>query len=88
MTRTSIDVQVLREMLERGEPVTVLDVRPEDQSSEWWIPGRVHFDAYGALKANDPDAMLDSLTNEQIAARTGRSVRAVTVMRSRVQHTR
>jgi glyoxylase-like metal-dependent hydrolase (beta-lactamase superfamily II) len=57
MTRTSIDVESLREMLERGEPVTVLDVRPEDQSTEWWIPGRVHFDAYGALKAKDPDAM-------------------------------
>jgi glyoxylase-like metal-dependent hydrolase (beta-lactamase superfamily II) len=57
MTRTAIDVESLREMLERGEPVTVLDVRPEDQSTEWWIPGSVHFDAYGALKAKDPDAM-------------------------------
>ena len=54
MTRTSIDVESLRQMLEQGEPVTVLDVRPEDQSTEWWIPGRVHFDAYGALKAKDP----------------------------------
>jgi glyoxylase-like metal-dependent hydrolase (beta-lactamase superfamily II) len=57
MTRTSIDVESLREMLERGEPVTVLDVRPEDQSTEWWIPGSVHFDAYGALKVKDLDAM-------------------------------
>jgi glyoxylase-like metal-dependent hydrolase (beta-lactamase superfamily II)/rhodanese-related sulfurtransferase len=57
MTRTSIDVESLRQMLEQGEPVTVLDVRPEDQSSEWWIPGRVQFAAYRALKANDPDAM-------------------------------
>ena len=44
-------------MLERGEPATVLDVRPEDQSTDWWIPGSVHFYAYRALKANDPDAM-------------------------------
>jgi glyoxylase-like metal-dependent hydrolase (beta-lactamase superfamily II) len=57
MTRTSIDVESLREMLERGEPVTVLDVRPEDQRAEWRIPGSVHFDAYGALKAKDPNAM-------------------------------
>jgi rhodanese-related sulfurtransferase len=57
ITRTSIDVESLRQMLEQGEPVTVLDVRPEDQSSEWWIPGRVQFAAYRALKANDPDAM-------------------------------
>ena len=47
----------MREMLERDEPVTVLDVRPEDQSTEWWIPGRVRFDVYGALKAKDPDAV-------------------------------
>jgi len=57
MTGTSIDVESLRDMLERGEPVTVLDVRPEDQRTEWQIPGSVHFDAYEALKAKDPSAM-------------------------------
>jgi glyoxylase-like metal-dependent hydrolase (beta-lactamase superfamily II)/rhodanese-related sulfurtransferase len=57
MTRTSIDVESLRKMLKRGEPVTVLDVRPEDQRAEWQIPGSVHFDAYEALKAKDPSAM-------------------------------
>jgi glyoxylase-like metal-dependent hydrolase (beta-lactamase superfamily II)/rhodanese-related sulfurtransferase len=57
MTRTSIDAESLRDMLERGEPVTVLDVRPEDQRVEWQIPGSVHFDAYEALKAKDPSAM-------------------------------
>lgn len=57
MSSTSIDVESLREMLERGEPVTVLDVRPAEQRAEWSIPGSVHFDAYGALKAKDPDAM-------------------------------
>jgi glyoxylase-like metal-dependent hydrolase (beta-lactamase superfamily II)/rhodanese-related sulfurtransferase len=57
MTRTSIDVESLREMLERGEPVTVLDVRPEDQRAEWRIPGSVHCDAYEALRVKDPSAM-------------------------------
>jgi glyoxylase-like metal-dependent hydrolase (beta-lactamase superfamily II) len=57
MSRTYIDVESLREMLERGEPITVLDVRPEDQRAEWQIPGSVHFDAYEALKAKDPSAM-------------------------------
>jgi glyoxylase-like metal-dependent hydrolase (beta-lactamase superfamily II)/rhodanese-related sulfurtransferase len=57
MTRASIDVESLREMLEQGEPVTVLDVRPENQRAEWQIPGSVHFDAYDALKAKDPSAM-------------------------------
>ncbi|HEX6709658.1 MAG TPA: MBL fold metallo-hydrolase [Rubrobacter sp.] len=60
MIRTSIDLESLRGMLERGEPVTVLDVRPEDQRSDWWIPGSVHFDAYGALKAKDPNAMKEA----------------------------
>jgi glyoxylase-like metal-dependent hydrolase (beta-lactamase superfamily II)/rhodanese-related sulfurtransferase len=57
MTRTSMDVESLREMLERGEPVTVLDVRPEDQRAEWRIPGSVHCDAYEALRVKDPSAM-------------------------------
>jgi rhodanese-related sulfurtransferase len=52
MAPTSVDVESLREMLERDEPVTVLDVLPEDQSTEWWIPGRVRFDAYGAKREN------------------------------------
>jgi glyoxylase-like metal-dependent hydrolase (beta-lactamase superfamily II) len=60
MTRTSIALETLREMLERGEPVTVLDVRPEDQRGDWWIPGSVHLDAYGALKAKDPNAMKEA----------------------------
>jgi glyoxylase-like metal-dependent hydrolase (beta-lactamase superfamily II) len=57
MNGTSIDVKALREMLERGEPVTVLDVRPEDQRAEWQIPGSIHLDAYEALKAKDPSAL-------------------------------
>jgi len=57
MTRTSMDVESLREMLERGEPVTVLDVRPEDQRAEWRIPGSIHCDAYEALRVKDPSAM-------------------------------
>ena len=57
MTRTSVDVESLRETLERGEPVSVVDIRPKDQRVEWRIPGSVHFDAYEALKAKAPHAM-------------------------------
>jgi rhodanese-related sulfurtransferase len=57
MTRTSIDVESLRQMMDQGDTVTVLDVRPKDQHTEWQIPGSVHFDAYDALKAKDPNAM-------------------------------
>ena len=53
----TIDAKTLRGMLERGEPVTVLDVRTGEERAEWWIPGSVHFDAYEALKAEDEHAM-------------------------------
>ena len=43
----------LREALERGEPVTVLDLRPDDQRAEWWIPGSHHLPAMAAIKAGD-----------------------------------
>jgi glyoxylase-like metal-dependent hydrolase (beta-lactamase superfamily II) len=55
--RKGIDAKTLRSMLEKGEPVTVLDVRKAEDRAEWQIPGSVHFDTYGALKAKDPSAM-------------------------------
>jgi glyoxylase-like metal-dependent hydrolase (beta-lactamase superfamily II)/rhodanese-related sulfurtransferase len=59
MTATSItiDVAELREMLESGKPVTVLDVRPASERAEWSIPGSIHVDAYSALRAGNPDAL-------------------------------
>jgi glyoxylase-like metal-dependent hydrolase (beta-lactamase superfamily II) len=57
MNGRSIDAKTLREWLERGEPVTVLDVRHMDEHAEWSVPGSVNFDAYDKLKAGDPDAM-------------------------------
>lgn len=53
----TISVGALRDMLEQGQPVTILDVRPEEEWAEWRIPGSVHVDAYDALKAGDPDAL-------------------------------
>ena len=32
----------LREALEKGTPLTVLDIRTAEQRAEWWIPGSVH----------------------------------------------
>src|SRR5688572_25470572 len=57
MSGMTVSMDTLREWLDQGQPVTVLDVRPADQHAEWAIPGSVHVDAYEALKANDPGAL-------------------------------
>jgi glyoxylase-like metal-dependent hydrolase (beta-lactamase superfamily II)/rhodanese-related sulfurtransferase len=43
----------LREMLERGEPVTVLDIRRSPDRAEWSIPGSVSLDVYDAVAEGD-----------------------------------
>ena len=53
----TLTVETLREWLEEGRPVTILDVRPALERAEWYIPGSLHVDAYTALKAHDPDAL-------------------------------
>ena len=57
MTEGNIDAMTLRDMLERGERVTVVDVRRGEDFDEWSIPGSVHYDAYDALNAGDERAM-------------------------------
>ncbi len=57
MTQQNIDARGLREMLERGERVTVVDVRKGEEHAEGSIPGSVNFDAYDALHAGDERAM-------------------------------
>jgi rhodanese-related sulfurtransferase len=57
VTEGNIDATTLRDMLERGERVTVLDVRKGEDHAEWSIPGSVHFDAYDALNSGDDRAM-------------------------------
>jgi rhodanese-related sulfurtransferase len=53
----SIDAKALRDMLESGERVTVVDVRKGKDHAEGSIPGSVNFDAYDALHAGDQRAM-------------------------------
>ena len=47
----------MRDMMECGERVTVVDVRKGEDHAEWSIPGSVHYDAYDALHAGDERAM-------------------------------
>ena len=51
--RNDIDARTLMDMLERGERVTVVDVRKREAYAEGSIPGSVNFDAHDALKAGD-----------------------------------
>jgi len=57
VTQTTIDVEALRELLDRGKPVTVLDIRRAEARAEWAIPGSIHVDAYDALRSGAPDAL-------------------------------
>jgi glyoxylase-like metal-dependent hydrolase (beta-lactamase superfamily II) len=49
-----IDIQTLREWLDARVPVTVVDIRTEDDRAQWAIPGSLHVDAYEALRSGDP----------------------------------
>jgi rhodanese-related sulfurtransferase len=57
VTEGDIGAMTLRDMLERGERVTVVDVRKGEDRAEWSIPGSVHVEAYDALNAGDERAM-------------------------------
>lgn len=59
MTVPTITAEALRRRLERGEPLTVLDVRPAAERAEWSIPGSVHVDDHDALWRGDPGALAD-----------------------------
>ncbi|MEX2536343.1 MAG: rhodanese-like domain-containing protein [Trueperaceae bacterium] len=63
-----VEVETLQLWLAEGKPVTVLDVRPREQYDEWRIPGSVHVDAYGKLKAGDEEVLraLDLPTNRPV----------------------
>lgn len=50
----TITVAALRERLEKGEKVSVLDVRDAEDAAEWSIPGALKCDAYDDLTAGRP----------------------------------
>jgi rhodanese-related sulfurtransferase len=53
----NIDARSLSDMLDRGERVTLMDVRRREQHEAGTMPGSVNFDAYDALHAGDERAM-------------------------------
>jgi glyoxylase-like metal-dependent hydrolase (beta-lactamase superfamily II) len=54
-----IEVETLREWLDGQQPVTVLDVRTDEDRAQWAIPGSIHLNAYEALRAGQPGALAD-----------------------------
>lgn len=52
-----IDTNTLRTWLETGKEVSILDIRPIQERTEWFIPDSIYFNAYDKLKANSPDAL-------------------------------
>jgi glyoxylase-like metal-dependent hydrolase (beta-lactamase superfamily II)/rhodanese-related sulfurtransferase len=57
METIDIGVDALRDWLESGRPVTVLDIRPAAQREEWSIPGSLHVDAQTAMRGASPSAI-------------------------------
>ena len=54
-----IETHTLREWLEAEQPVTVLDIRTDDDRVQWAIPGSLHVNAYEALRNGQPGALAD-----------------------------
>lgn len=52
-----LDTETLRQWLEDGRPVTVLDIRSPEDREQWSIPGSMHVNAYEMLKSGNPNAM-------------------------------
>jgi glyoxylase-like metal-dependent hydrolase (beta-lactamase superfamily II)/rhodanese-related sulfurtransferase len=57
----AIETNTLRDWLELRKPVTVLDVRSDEDRAQWAIPGSLHVNAYEALKAGQPGALADAI---------------------------
>ncbi|HEV8393731.1 MAG TPA: MBL fold metallo-hydrolase [Vicinamibacterales bacterium] len=54
---TLIDADLLRAWLDARHPVTVLDVRTDEDRAQWAIPGSLHVNAYAALRGGQPGAL-------------------------------
>jgi len=52
-----LDVDTLRRWLDEHRPVTVLDIRTDEDRAQWAIPGSVHINAYDAVRAGQPGAL-------------------------------
>lgn len=56
-----IDVETLRGWLDTQHPVTVVDVRTDEDRAQWAIPGSMHVNAYQSLRSGQPGALADAV---------------------------
>lgn len=57
MEQEEINTSTLREWLESGQKVNILDIRPVHEREEWHIPGSIHVDVYDELKKNNSEVL-------------------------------
>jgi rhodanese-related sulfurtransferase len=57
----TIEANTLRGWLESHRPVTILDVRGDEDRAQWAIPGSLHINAYEALRAEQPGALASAV---------------------------
>ncbi|MCP9755971.1 MBL fold metallo-hydrolase [Lacihabitans sp. CCS-44] len=62
----TINVNTLRNWLEIGQPVSILDIRPISERAEWHIPNSLHFNAYDKIKNNDFGAFSDLFLDRSV----------------------
>ncbi|MDP2321903.1 MAG: rhodanese-like domain-containing protein [Acidobacteriota bacterium] len=55
-----IEADTLRAWLDEHRPVTVLDIRADQDRAQWAIPGSMHLDAYDALRSGQPGQLADA----------------------------
>jgi glyoxylase-like metal-dependent hydrolase (beta-lactamase superfamily II) len=55
-----IDAETLREWLDETVPVTVLDIRTDEDRRQWAIPGSIHLNAYHDLRAGNAGPLADA----------------------------
>ena len=55
-----IQAETLRDWLDAQRPVTVLDIRNDEDYAQWAIPGSLHLNVYESLQAGQPGALADA----------------------------
>jgi glyoxylase-like metal-dependent hydrolase (beta-lactamase superfamily II)/rhodanese-related sulfurtransferase len=56
-----IEADTLRQLLDAHEPVTVIDIRTDEDRAQWTIPGSLHINAYHALRTGGAGALAEAV---------------------------